>query len=117
MPILRRLYGSIDTPLYDTLVVSRIMYPDKRTHPLGGNSLQCWGEHLQCKKADYSGGWDKYSEDMIKYCEQDTVVAAKIFHAQKSFVSRNSKVISQTSVSRLDYLVWFNTITQFIVLK
>ena len=99
IPILRRLYGSIDTPMYDTLVVSRVMYPDKRTHPLGGNSLQCWGEHLQCKKADYSGGWDKYSEDMIKYCEQDTVVAAKIFHAQKSFVSRNSRVI------KLEHLV------------
>ena len=99
IPIVRRLYGPVDTPLYDTLVVSRIMYPDKRTHPLGGNSLQCWGEYLGCKKDDYNGGWDSYSEEMRKYCEQDTLVASKIFHAQKSFVSANSKVV------KLEHLV------------
>ena len=93
MPVLRRLYGSISTPVYDTLVVSRLMYPDKRTHPLGGNSLKCWGEYLNCLKLDYEGEWNSFSEEMLPYCLQDTRVTAKVFEKQKGFVSSNKKVV------------------------
>ena len=93
LPVLCRLYDRVTTPVYDTLIVSRLMYPDKRTHPLGGNSLKCWGEYMKCLKLDYEGGWDSYSEEMMTYCLQDTKVAAKIFHNQQSFVSQNKKTV------------------------
>ena len=93
LPVICRLYDRVTTPVYDTLIVSRLMYPDKRTHPLGGNSLKCWGEYMKCLKLDYEGGWDSYSEEMMTYCLQDTKVAAKIFHNQQSFVSQHKKTV------------------------
>ena len=93
LPVLRRLYGAIDTPVYDTLVVSRLMYPDKKEHPLGGNSLQCWGEHLGCPKMDYDGGWDVFSDEMMTYCIQDTKVVVEIYNKQKNFVKNNQKIV------------------------
>ena len=50
IPLLERLYGEIHTKAYDTLIVSRLMYPDRQNHPFGGNSLKAWGEHLGCQK-------------------------------------------------------------------
>jgi len=44
IPVIRRLLGNLKRPkhgYFDTLVVSRIMYPDRNNHPLGGNSLEC----------------------------------------------------------------------------
>lgn len=33
IPFLQRLYGPITTPVMDTLIVSRMMYPDRQNHP------------------------------------------------------------------------------------
>ena len=93
MPVIARLHGDVSTPVYDTLVVSRLMYPDKRSHPLGGNSLRCWGDYLGFSKIDYDGGWDMYSEEMLTYCIKDTQIAAKIFHKQQSFVKHSPKIV------------------------
>tara|TARA_R100001594_G_scaffold71902_1_gene106471 strand:- start:10831 stop:12531 length:1701 start_codon:yes stop_codon:yes gene_type:complete len=93
MPVITRLYGDVSTPVYDTLVVSRLMYPDKRSHPLGGNSLRCWGDYLGFSKIDYDGGWDMYSEEMLTYCIKDTQIAAKIFHKQQPFVKHHAKIV------------------------
>jgi len=82
IPLLERLYGEIDTKLYDTLIVSRLMYPDRRDHPFGGNSLRAWGEYLKCQKIQYDLGFNEYHPDMVKYCRQDTVVTKKIFEYQ-----------------------------------
>jgi len=99
LPVLRRLFGPINTPVYDSLVVSRLMYPDKKEHPLGGNSLQCWGEHLGCLKMDYQGGWDVFSDEMMTYCIQDTKVTVEIFNKQKAFVESHKKIV------RLEHMV------------
>jgi DNA polymerase-1 len=46
IPILERGTYCIPTKAYDTLIISRMMFPDKADHPLGGNSLKAWGEYL-----------------------------------------------------------------------
>ena len=61
VPVLVRLFGPIRTGKLDTLIVSRMMYPEKSQNPLGGNSLACWGKHLGFEKMDYQGGWEHCS--------------------------------------------------------
>ncbi len=92
IPMLERFFGPIDTPSYDTLIVSRMMYPDRMSHPLGGNSLEHWGAHLGCEKLDFKD-FSKYTEEMLTYCEQDVLVTLKIFEEQKDFVARFKKSI------------------------
>ena len=93
LPLLTRFFGPITTKVYDTLVVSRLMWPDKCGLPNGSHSLKSWGEYLGESKIDYDGGWDTYSEEMLEYCIQDSIVAAKIYEYQKEFVSNNTQSV------------------------
>jgi DNA polymerase I-like protein with 3'-5' exonuclease and polymerase domains len=93
IPFLERIYGPIDCDVYDTLIVSRLMYPDRQNHPLGGNSLELWGKHLKIEKIDYTDSWDHYTDDMLIYCERDVDVTEQIFHAQQSFAEATKKPI------------------------
>jgi DNA polymerase-1 len=77
----------------DTLVMSRLIYPDLRDrdftywrkHPdfptkmIGSHSLRAWGHRLCNFKEDYDGGWEDWSPEMQKYCEQDIVVTAALW--------------------------------------
>lgn len=73
----------------DTLVLSRLLFPDIGKHgPNNHNlmpkdkrshSLRAWGLRLGEHKGDYRGGFDTWSEDMQKYCEQDVAVLVKLF--------------------------------------
>jgi DNA polymerase I len=94
IPVLERFYGSIDPPLViDTLVVSRLMYPDLRNHPLKGNGLKNWGKHLGCLKTEYDLGFSEYCEEMLEYCVQDVLVNLKIFKAQEAFIAKHPTLI------------------------
>ena len=94
VPVLVRLFGPIRTRKLDTLIVSRMMYPEKSQNPLGGNSLACWGKHLGFEKDDYNGGWNNVSQDMITYCIRDVEVNEKIWLAQQNFINKYPKPIS-----------------------
>lgn len=75
--------------LLDTLLLSRLIYPDiaksgPNTHKLYGfekslHGLKYWGKRLGEYKGDYNGGWLYWSEDMQAYMEQDVVVLLKLF--------------------------------------
>ena len=93
IPVLERLYGPINTECIDTLIVSRVMYPDKGQHPLGGNSLEAWGKYLDIHKGDYTGGWEAFSEDMLVYCKQDVQVNKAIYLEQLDFITKNQRVL------------------------
>ena len=93
IPFLERLYGPIKTKAIDTLIVSKLMYPDRQDHPLGGNSLECWGKHLGREKIDFSDGWDQFTEDMMTYCIRDVEVTVDIFKAQEKFMSEFPKSV------------------------
>jgi DNA polymerase I len=70
----------------DTLVLSRLFMPTSpasfkkgvynRTY---GHSLDSWGKYLNKLKFEYDD-WSKYSEEMLKYCVQDTKVCIEIYH-------------------------------------
>ena len=80
LPVLSRLYGGGGAGgVYDTLVAARVLWPDAKNHPFGGNSLQAFGKHLKCMKGDYEGGWEEWNQEMEDYCVQDTLVSATIF--------------------------------------
>lgn len=97
IPLLERLIRKLKidrSKIYDTLVVSRMMWPDKPMLPGQSHSLEAWGKMLNESKIEYTGGWDVFSEDMLQYCIQDTVVAAAIFKYQCGFREKNSKAIA-----------------------
>ena len=58
----------------DTLVRSRLFNPDR----YGGHSLDAWGKSLGEYKGDFKD-FDKYSEEMLDYCIQDTKVTSLIY--------------------------------------
>jgi len=85
-----------DCIIYDTLVVSRVLWPelepideknfshiDKKY--VGRHSLGAWGERLGVKKLDFQEKqeaetlWDKWSEEMQTYCEGDTLVSLELY--------------------------------------
>jgi len=85
-----------DCLLYDTLIVSRVLWPelepiDEKNFShipkkyIGRHSLGAWGERLNIKKIDFQGGkepenvWDEWSEEMQTYCEGDTLVSLELF--------------------------------------
>lgn len=89
IPLIERLYGPLNKKpfeeVYDTILVSRLMWPEITTNPLprGSHSLQAWGEYLREEKQEYTQGWDAYSHQMGQYCVQDSIVTASIFNHQQ----------------------------------
>jgi len=92
LPMLERKHGPINTPYYDTLIVSRMMYPDKLDHPLGGNSLTCWGTHLGLEKIDFHD-FTEFSPEMEKYCVRDVELVRSIYFRQRNFIGKYPKSI------------------------
>lgn len=92
---MKMLLAREDLYVYDTLVLSRLFWPDLFRDDLkvregnsgwkmpgqlnGSHTLQAWGWRLDEHKGDYDGGWEEYSDDMGEYCVQDTVVCKKLW--------------------------------------
>lgn len=59
-------------------------FPDGWVLPprlIGSHSLKAWGYRLGELKGEYGqqeNAWDKYSEEMLDYCEQDVAVTTKL---------------------------------------
>ena len=102
LPVIEKLYGATFTgSILDTLIVSRLMYPDIRQHPFGGNGLKNWGKHLGNDKIDFED-WSCYSEEMLTYCVQDVMLNYDIMLAQKAYIKDNEKIIRfETLVSKV----------------
>ena len=91
MPVLK-LYGVLDyeinypsaesvatlfgrnIKITDTLLLSKLLNADR----FGGHSLEAWGKRLGNYKIDFNE-WDKYSEEMLEYCIQDTEVNKEVY--------------------------------------
>jgi hypothetical protein len=93
-PVMRRLHGMARPKvIVDTLIVSKLMYPDINSHPLGDNSLESWGKYLKFPKIEYTQGWQAYNDDMGVYCKQDTRLGEAIYLSQKKFIADNKEVV------------------------
>lgn len=63
----------------DTLVLSRLVYPDRTQHPAGGNSLKDWGIHFRCPKGDVTD-FSRYTFEMLEYCAQDVKITEMLWN-------------------------------------
>jgi DNA polymerase I-like protein with 3'-5' exonuclease and polymerase domains len=90
-----------DCDIYDTLVVSRVLWPELEpvdrqrfahiaSKYIGRHSLAAWGERLGVAKIkfqenskkdpDVDNVWDVWSESMQTYCSGDTLVSLALFN-------------------------------------
>ena len=117
IPFCQKYYHLSYRKTIDTLIVSRLMYPDQssETFPLkiptkngkglrSSHSLQAWGAALGEPKDDYSGGWKTYSIEMRDYCKQDVRTNVAIYNKQLAWITNNAKVVQfETLVGRTCY--------------
>lgn len=75
-PVLNRLVEVALTPnkCVDTLVLSTLYSPSIN----GGHSLEAWGERIGVAKHEFND-WGQFSEEMVRYCEQDVKVTAELY--------------------------------------
>ena len=86
LPALKKLYNYTPKPrILDTAITSRVMHSDLRGLDMlrkdfpkemwGSHSLNAWGHRLGgINKIAYEGNFERYDEDMKKYCERDVLV-------------------------------------------
>jgi DNA polymerase-1 len=78
-PVMERLLRRpLTTRIIDTLVLSRLLYPDRTNHPAGGHSLAAWGEYLGMPKLDHKE-FHEWSPEMETYCHRDVEITVKLF--------------------------------------
>lgn len=75
-PTLNRIIGTrlSITDLVDTMVMSMVYSPSFS----GGHSLGNWGTKLSMVKGEHTD-FSKYTEEMLTYCIQDTMICREIF--------------------------------------
>lgn len=85
LPVLDRLYGfKYDGTIIDTLVVSRLLNPDRK-RPLGytgrdgAHSLGAWGYRLGKKKPEHED-WETYSPEMLHRCKEDVLINEQLYY-------------------------------------
>nr|BAR36658.1 DNA polymerase I (TIGR00593) [uncultured Mediterranean phage uvMED] len=89
--VLDKLYGFCPTSYTDTLILSRLTFPDLRAKDFdaramdskmyGSHALKAWGHRLSFFKGDYGeqeGAWDHLSDEMIEYCKRDVSLTEKL---------------------------------------
>ncbi|QIN94865.1 exonuclease [Proteus phage Privateer] len=66
-------------PIFDTLVLSRMLEPDR----IQGHSLDSWGKVLGINKMEYGKDnpeqWEVFDEEMFVYCERDVEVTERLY--------------------------------------
>ena len=81
-PVLKKVWGVTikKSQVVDTLVLSRLYNPSLED----GHSLAAWGQRLGFPKGEFTDFDGGLTDDMIKYCEQDTLVTKQLYlHLEK----------------------------------
>ena len=89
MPAIQRFYDVSPKMEIDTLVMSRLLNPDRERpeglpQKVGPHSLKAWGYRLGFHKGEYGeqeGAWDCFSEEMMSYCKQDVELTELVYKA------------------------------------
>ena len=77
----------------DTLIISRLLYPDRTQHPAGGSSLKNWGDYLRMPKIEFTN-FESYTPEMAKYCRQDVDITEAIFRLLTPAAIRHNGAVS-----------------------
>jgi len=92
--------------IHDTLLLSRLVWSDLKQNDfsfikkhtdfpmklIGSHSLMAWGLRLHNHKQQYEGGFDKWSEEMQRYCEQDTYANLTLYQKILSKVPSDESI-------------------------
>lgn len=99
-PTLNRLVGTKLTvrDIVDTMLLSMVYSPSFS----GGHSLENWGGKLGMPKGEFSD-FSRYSDEMLKYCIQDTLICREIF---RRIVVRMRAVGFSEEGIELEHLAW-----------
>jgi DNA polymerase I len=76
-PVLKKVWGVTikKSQVVDTLVLSRLYNPSLED----GHSLAAWGQRLGFPKGEFTDFDGGLTDEMIKYCEQDTLVTKQLY--------------------------------------
>ena len=75
LPLIKKLTGrEYQGIVLDTLICSRLMYPD-----IGSHSLEVWGERLGTKKPEIHD-WSEFNISILNRCEEDVKINLKLFN-------------------------------------
>ena len=99
IPVIHKLTG-VDlssVSISDTLVLSRLFSPTRE----GNHGLESWGYRLGFNKIDFKT-FSEYSSEMLKYCENDVLLNAKVYNHLK----KESKGFSKQSVELEHEVAW-----------
>lgn len=84
----------------DTFLLSCIFNPSLE----GGHSLEDWGRRLGLPKGDFKAFKDGLSDEMVKYCFQDTAITAEVF---KRLVLRMRQLNFSEQGIDIEHRAWF----------
>jgi DNA polymerase I-like protein with 3'-5' exonuclease and polymerase domains len=96
LPVLQRLYGPVEikAKVFDTLVAARLLWPDAKHHPYGGNSLEKLGKPAGKPKMQGPESWDEWTQEMEDYCIGDTITGKAIFDWLKPRLTAYKKALN-----------------------
>lgn len=96
--VIKKLLGWVPykgQKIHDTLILGQLLFSDLKNddknnttkcpgkifskRDTGSHSLRAWGQRIGQFKGEYSGGWELYSDDMGRYCIQDTYTTKGLF--------------------------------------
>ncbi|WP_221931087.1 DNA polymerase [Telmatospirillum sp. J64-1] len=120
IPALQKVYPWFKPKgvIRDTLVMARLIYPKddlrerdfklqkKGTLPgnmIGRYTLEAWGRRLGNYKGDFKGPWDRWSETMQSYCEQDVEVTLTLWNR---LVAKNWPEDSIELEHQVQHILW-----------
>lgn len=86
IPVFKKIFGyEYKGAVWDTLVVSRLIYPDRP----GGHSLEAWGKRFGREKPEHED-WSKFSDEMLHRCSEDVEINYLLLKHQKSGIAKSS---------------------------
>lgn len=86
-PMMKKVLGyEYKGKVVDTLIMSRILDPNRRLPPnaenrqAGPHSIYAWGVRVGVEKPEHEE-WERYSEAMLHRCTEDTEINRLVYHA------------------------------------
>ncbi|MEK6879033.1 MAG: DNA polymerase, partial [Nanoarchaeota archaeon] len=119
LKVIEKLYGwkpNKKQKITDTFLLAQILFPDIEYEDIndshgasgriftakesGSHSLKAWGQRVGCYKGEYNGGFEKYSDEMGKYCIQDGFTTKSLYKFLESKI--DDKILPNAITLKLE---------------